>query len=91
MRGGDDMSADFVGLVRKGRVPDLERRRLAVVAKDVQCRSIEQEVLAIACRKINPSRGKNTEDMTVCEEGNASFRRSDLGENAIGARASLLR
>lgn len=32
------------------RVPNLERRRLAVVAKDVQGRGIEQEVLAVTCR-----------------------------------------
>ena len=32
------------------RVPNLERRRLAVVAKDVQGRGIEQEVLAVTSR-----------------------------------------
>ncbi len=85
------MSADCVGLARKGRVPDLERRRLTIIAEDIQCRRVEQEVLAVGGRQVDPSRRENAQDVAVREQGDVSHACADLGENAIGARADLIR
>jgi hypothetical protein len=78
-------------LARQRCVPNLKRWELAIVAKNVQRRRIEQEMFAIACRQVDPSGGNNAQDMTVREQGDVSVTGVDLGENAIRARADLIR
>ena len=72
-------------------VPNFKRRGFAVVAKDIQGPRIKQEMLSIACRKIDPPRRKNAKDMTVREQSNISLCGADFDENAVSSRASLLR
>src|SRR5438093_9263784 len=51
-----------------GRIPPFERGNSAVVAQDVQCSGVEQEVLAGARRQPEPARRQDTQDVPVGEE-----------------------
>jgi hypothetical protein len=72
-------------------VPDLHRRRVAVVAEDVQGRGVEQEVLASDHPKADPARDQRSQHVAVREQRYIAGRIADAGDDAIDARANLLR
>src|SRR5262245_696295 len=53
---------------RERSIPDLHRGRVAIVAKDVQGRGVEQEVLAGAGRQTNPAGDQHAKDVAVSEQ-----------------------
>ena len=68
----------FAILARDLGVFQILNAGLAIIAKHVERRRVEQEVFPVACLKVDPARGQNAEDMAVREERNVAFRGADL-------------
>ena len=73
------------------RVPDFERRRLAVISEHIQSCCIEEEVFAITCRQIDPARRQNAKNVTVRKQRDISIEGSNSRDNPIGSNTDLQR